>query len=961
MLLTALSAAALSLPTATQAHWRLKKSTLAYSHTNKYRFLSADWDMEEQPIKVSGFLLELVSILADLNHRGVAWLKGHSPKPMNIFNSQRHSLSSGNRTAKLERTMQVLLIVAALGTCSVVYGQIKKKPAQKGYLGSDPTKIYTSVGAACAEGVKGDIDAHNWTKTDVITCSPTASMTQTQASTASYVGFRRSTENPTGFACLVRFTTTLTLSGQPEPCGSVAGTWFQENTVERIQVGEGRICDLSAGWQMLDETTCYKPFAPYPPARDLPKCGNPTSTGSGCKLESFVLGRIPSGPRNIPVELRYANQFHLTAGQMLGEPSWFLEPADRRLNLRFVASISLARVVSSRGDGSTEEFHSQVDGSYKSFDPQVRLVKTSSTAMPWQRVDYRDGAVELYDGMGRLVNLRYFSGGGFDLSYANATTLLPQRLTTTTGQQVSFIYTDNRLSSVQSPDGSSINLTYQAYSEPTKNIAGSYLKTIAYPDGSSVSFDYVPGMTLSVPLADGAISAEGKQIWGVPADSPSEGNAVDTSDPIEYGRAFFNLSSKTDENGVPYANFQYDDQGRVLSAQHSGNTSRHEFSYQPDQTVVTLPLSPVSTFYMTPSNEQLRLAAINRSAAVLTGGSHTVYFAYDGQGNLSQRIDMGVNNGGDVRAQCMKIDPINNRPTVLLEGASSCPADLATHMPTGGERKTSTKWHPDWRLESRVAQPGQITTLVYNGQPDPTAGNAIASCAPASAKLPDGKPIAVLCKKVERATTDVNGAAGFAATLQSGVAARTWQWTYNQYGQVLTEDGPRTDVTDITNYTYHPATAFTGSGAAAVGVTLGDLASITNAAGKVTQYTQYNKHGQLLQSIDPNGVISSFTYDLRQRPLSSTVGGQTTSYTYDPVGQLKRITRPDASWVGYDYDPAHRQIAAYDNLGNRVDYTLDNAGNKVAESVKDPAGVLKRQLARSMDALGRVQQTTGRE
>jgi YD repeat-containing protein len=113
--------------------------------------------------------------------------------------------------------------------------------------------------------------------------------------------------------------------------------------------------------------------------------------------------------------------------------------------------------------------------------------------------------------------------------------------------------------------------------------------------------------------------------------------------------------------------------------------------------------------------------------------------------------------------------------------------------------------------------------------------------------------------------------------------------------------------------------------------------------------------------VDANGVVSSFTYDLRQRLLSSTVGGQATRYTYDAVGQLKRVTRPDGSWTGYDYDAAHRQVAAYDNLGNRVEYTLDKAGNRVAEKVKDPSGVLKRQLTRSIDALGRVQQTTGRE
>jgi YD repeat-containing protein len=176
---------------------------------------------------------------------------------------------------------------------------------------------------------------------------------------------------------------------------------------------------------------------------------------------------------------------------------------------------------------------------------------------------------------------------------------------------------------------------------------------------------------------------------------------------------------------------------------------------------------------------------------------------------------------------------------------------------------------------------------------------------------------------------------------------------YNQYGQMLTHDGPRTDVSDLTTYTYHPATT--------ADVTMADLATMTNAAGKVTNYSKYNRHGQLLQSSDPNGVVTVNTYDLRQRLLSSSVGGQTTGYTYDAAGQLTRMTRPDASWIGYEYDAAHRQKAVLDNKGNRIDYTLDNAGNKTGQTVKDPGGALRRTLARSIDALGRVQQTTGRE
>jgi YD repeat-containing protein len=91
------------------------------------------------------------------------------------------------------------------------------------------------------------------------------------------------------------------------------------------------------------------------------------------------------------------------------------------------------------------------------------------------------------------------------------------------------------------------------------------------------------------------------------------------------------------------------------------------------------------------------------------------------------------------------------------------------------------------------------------------------------------------------------------------------------------------------------------------------------------------------------------------------VGGQSTGYTYDAVGQLTRVSAPDGSWVGYEYDAAHRQTAVKDNLGNRIEYALDNAGNRTGQNVKDPGGALARTLARSIDALGRVQQTTGRE
>ncbi|MCR5881395.1 hypothetical protein LRS03_00350 [Rhizobacter sp. J219] len=332
---------------------------------------------------------------------------------------------------------------------------------------------------------------------------------------------------------------------------------------------------------------------------------------------------------------------------------------------------------------------------------------------------------------------------------------------------------------------------------------------------------------------------------------------------------------------------------------------------------------------------------------------------YDSNGNVASRDDFNR------KRVCYANDSSRSLETVRVEGlvaGQACGAlvSVGAVLPADS-RKTSTQWHPHWRLETKVAEPGRIVTSVYNGQPDPFNGNAVANCAPASALLPDGKPIAVLCKRVEQATADTNGSAGFGATLQAGVPDRVSTWTYNQWGQVLSENGPRTDINDSTSYAYYSNTSFTGEGSAAEGHFMGDLERVTNAAGQSTRYTKYNKHGQLLESVDPNGVVTTNTYDLRQRLLSTSTGGQTTRYQYDLAGQLTRVTLPDQTWVGYDYDDAHRQVAVYDHKGNRIDYVLDNAGNRIGENTRDPGGNLKRQLVRSIDALGRVQRTTGRE
>ncbi|MCP4127870.1 MAG: hypothetical protein GY753_12505 [Gammaproteobacteria bacterium] len=176
------------------------------------------------------------------------------------------------------------------------------------------------------------------------------------------------------------------------------------------------------------------------------------------------------------------------------------------------------------------------------------------------------------------------------------------------------------------------------------------------------------------------------------------------------------------------------------------------------------------------------------------------------------------------------------------------------------------------------------------------------------------------------------------------MADQTITYTYNPLGLVETIDGPRVDVNDITRFDYDAQ---------------GNRTHITNALGHITQISAHDASGRPLTLIDPNGVTTQLTYDARGRLLTRTTDGHITTLTYDGVGNVINITQADGSQTHYEYDPANRLTAISDGLGNRIVYTLDNAGNRIQEQVLDPANNLKRTHSRVYDELSRMIQRIG--
>jgi len=181
--------------------------------------------------------------------------------------------------------------------------------------------------------------------------------------------------------------------------------------------------------------------------------------------------------------------------------------------------------------------------------------------------------------------------------------------------------------------------------------------------------------------------------------------------------------------------------------------------------------------------------------------------------------------------------------------------------------------------------------------------------------------------------------------------SRAISFSYNTQGQLIAIDGPRTDVTDITTLAYYECTT---------GAECGQLQAVTNALGQETTYDFYYADGRLKQLTDPNGLITTYTYDARGRAdtVTQTPPGGTarvTRYAYTAFGAIETDTTPDGITLTYAYDAAQDLRRITDNLGNTIEYDYDVRGNRSATRIKDPDNTLVRAGAMGYDLRNRLE------
>ena len=357
------------------------------------------------------------------------------------------------------------------------------------------------------------------------------------------------------------------------------------------------------------------------------------------------------------------------------------------------------------------------------------------------------------------------------------------------------------------------------------------------------------------------------------------------------------LVSLTDEAGAAYASWTHGNNGaQVLSSQLAGGVAAYTFSYTTDGNgtitgaTVTDPLGQSRTY------AQQLVWGVNRTTSTSSpciGCGDDQTRALDADGNIASRTDFNGN------VTTYAYDTMSNLETSRTEAYGTAQA-----------RTITTVWDTNWRQPDLVTEPNRTTGLTYDSM-----GN-------------------VLIKTITDTTVTPN-------------VARTWTYTYDSNGRVLTAQSPRTDVNSTTIYAYYTCTT---------GTQCGEIQTITDAVGHVTTFNTYNAHGQPLTITDPNGVVTTLTYDARMRLTSRQVGTETTSYSYYTTGLLDLVTLPDGGTVQYTYDAAHRLTDIADGLGNHIHYTLDNMGNRTAENTYDPGSTLRRTHTRVINALNEIYQ-----
>jgi YD repeat-containing protein len=158
------------------------------------------------------------------------------------------------------------------------------------------------------------------------------------------------------------------------------------------------------------------------------------------------------------------------------------------------------------------------------------------------------------------------------------------------------------------------------------------------------------------------------------------------------------LTGITDERGVRYATWSYDDKGRAISSEHADGADKVTVAYNADGTVsVTNELGKVAKYSFQYIKGVQRITSIQGEPSANCPNSNAT-FTYDSNGRLKTKTD----NKGNL--------------TTYDYNARGLEISRTEASGTPQARTITTDWHPTLFLLTVVTEPNRITTYHYDDQ-----------------------------------------------------------------------------------------------------------------------------------------------------------------------------------------------------------------------------------------------------
>ncbi|MCY1040259.1 DUF6531 domain-containing protein [Corallococcus sp. bb12-1] len=528
-----------------------------------------------------------------------------------------------------------------------------------------------------------------------------------------------------------------------------------------------------------------------------------------------------------------------------------------------------------KADSGTELFTRQVDGTYSARLPGRRLSYDSGT-LRWVLEKF-DASLELFDTTGRLVHLREQDGGEASLVYSGGDVSCPVIAERPTGTlcRVDFLFGHQ---------------LWMRYATTTYTGARRLLNVARDSAGTQlmVQFGY---------------DTQGYLVSATQADSGQETYAHGFTHffPAYPGTSVKLLTTATDGDGKLVESFTYLQRSKAASrvSAHETPEGKYTFTFGIDAA------TPERSTTIRSTRQNLRLTWGN--------GKVKTVCQLDASGtcDVTRLKEIETPATGTRAPSCEKgfdgfstrhVRDVLGRTTSLTPGVVDCDTPTTSetrHEVVTGYVANSNRRAFTSRLSVDTSAPSGTVTFTVDDYTTPTSAiNPLCGTSACQTPTAYNTPAGVLEPQVQQRVQLGRTLADTSGTWTTRVEVT--KYAYDNSGLLLTKDGPRTDVNDVTTYEYYAATGPVASA--------GRLKKVLHGTQVVAEYFDYNAQGQAQRVVDGNGQETLYTYDAVGRTL--TVQGpddaQPTVYQYSAAGRVEEVRMPRGNRLLYTYDTAGR-------------------------------------------------------